>query len=110
MSARPITDFLREHRNGVTLDDLSDALQTLVAAVVEEQRGGKLAITIAVKPLGKSDGFEVSVDHKVVAPKPTPGVSIFFASPENNLQRQDPRQQTMELREVPPASVARTLA
>ena len=102
-------DFLREHRNGVTHDELSDKLQELVAAVTEEGKSGTLTLTINVKPLGKNDGLEVGADVKIKPPKPTVGVSIFFASPDNNLVRQDPRQTAMELREVP-AVVARNLA
>lgn len=107
--ARPFGDLLREHRNGSTHDELSDAMQALVAAVVEEGKAGKLTLTISIKPMGRGDGLEVAADIKVAAPKPHPGVSIFFASPENNLVRQDPRQIALELREVP-ASVARNLA
>jgi hypothetical protein len=109
-TARPFMDFLREHRGGRTHDELSDALQSLVAAVTEENRGGKITLTISIKPIGKGDGLEVAAETKIAAPKPAPGASIFFASPENNLVRQDPRQATMELREVGPASVARALA
>lgn len=107
--ARPFAEFMREHRNGTTHDELSDRLQELVTAVVDENRGGKLTLTISVKPVGKSGGLEVAAEVKLAAPKPVAGVSIFFATPEGNLVRQDPRQATMELREVP-ASVARNLA
>lgn len=108
--ARPFMDFLREHRNGSTHDELSDKLQELVAAVTEEERSGTLTFTIMLKPMGKHDGLEVAADVKIKPPKPKAGVSLFFASPENNLVRQDPRQAAMELREVGPASVARGLA
>ena len=110
MSARPFYDFLREHRNGVTHDELADALNDLVAAVNEEGKAGTLTFTVSIKPMGKSDGLEVSADIKVKPPKKTAGVSIFFSTPDNNLVRQDPRQQSMELREVAPASAARALA
>ena len=111
MSARPITDLLREHRNGVTLDELSDELQALVAAVTEEGKGGKLTFTITVKPMGRDSGaLEVACDIKSSPPKKTPGTSVFFASPENNLVRQDPRQTAMELREVAPATAHRGIA
>lgn len=110
MTARPFHDFLREHRNGVTHDELADALNELVAAVTEENKAGSLTFTVTIKPMGKSDGLEVAADIKVKPPKKTAGVSIFFATPDNNLVRQDPRQQSMELREVAPASVARALA
>lgn len=103
-NSRPFMDFLREHRNGVTHDELSDALQELVAAVTSEERGGTLTVTLSVKPIGKSDGLEVGAKVTIKAPQPHPGVSIFFPTPENNLVRQDPRQQSMELRPVPAAA------
>ena len=110
MTSRPFYDFLREHRNGVTHDELADALNELVAAVNDEQKAGSLTFTVTIKPMGKSDGLEVSADIKVKPPKKTQGVSIFFATPDNNLVRQDPRQQSMELREVAPSTPVRSLA
>ena len=35
-------------------------------------------------------------DIKVTTPKETKGTTIMFATPENNLQREDPRQQSIE--------------
>lgn len=101
-NTRPFMDFLREHRTGITHDLLSDALQDLVAAVVQEQKVGKLVLTIGVKPMGKGDGLEVSAQIDCKPPKETAGVAIFFPTPDNNLVRQDPRQTTMELREIRP--------
>lgn len=109
-NSRSFMDFIREHRNGHTHDELSDALQALVAEVNEQGKAGTLTLTISVKPIGKSDGLEVGADIKSKPPKAAAGVSIFFPTPENNLVRQDPRQQAMELREVGPASIARSLA
>lgn len=102
--------FLQEHRGGATHDEISEELRDLVAAVSDEGKGGKLTITISMKPMGKGDGLEIGVDVKSAPPKQKPGVSIFFATPGNDLQRQDPRQQSMELREVAPSSPARSLA
>lgn len=104
MSARAFHDFLREHRAGQTHDLLSEKLQELVAAVTEEEKAGSLTLKITIKPMGKSDGLEVAAQITCSPPKETPGVSIFFATPENNLQREDPRQRSMELREVPAAA------
>lgn len=101
MSARPFYDFLREHRSGITHDLLTDALQELVAAVTQENRAGTLTLKIGIKPMGKGDGLEVSAEIASKPPKETAGVSIFFASPENNLVRNDPRQASMELHEIP---------
>lgn len=110
MASRPFYDFLREHRNGVTHDELADALNELVTAVNEEGKAGTLTFTVNIKPMGKSDGLEVSADIKVKPPKKTAGVSIFFSTPDNNLVRQDPRQQSMELREIGPAAAHRGVA
>lgn len=103
MTARPFQDLLREHRNGMTHDELSDALNELVTAVTEEKRAGSLTFTVSIKPYGKDGALEVSADVKVKPPKKTPGSSIFYVSPENNLLREDPRQTKMELREIGPA-------
>lgn len=118
MNARPFLDLLREHRNGLTHDELSDAMNDLVASVASEGKAGKLTLTIGVKPHG--DGAVMVMDEvKVTKPKPTKGGSLFFVTPENNLVRQDPKQPNLPLREIgtaeearslPPASVARGIA
>lgn len=110
MASRPFYDFLREHRNGVTHDELADALNALVTAVSEENKAGSLTFTVNIKPMGKSDGLEVSAAINIKPPKKTPGVSIYFATPDNNLTRHDPRQHSMELREIAPSAPHRGLA
>ena len=103
-------DFLRDHRNGLTHDQLSDKLQELVEAVTAEGKKGELVIKIAIKPMGKGDGLEVTAETSLKPPKETPGAAIFFATPDNNLVRQDPRQQAMELRDIGPAVAHRGVA
>ena len=109
--SRPFMDFLREHRSGSTHDELSDALQELVAAVTQEGKAGKLTLSISIKPAGRDSGaLEVAAEIKSAPPKQQPGVAIFFATPENNLIRQDPRQASMELREIGPATAHKGVA
>jgi hypothetical protein len=103
-------DFLREHRAGATHAELTEAMRALTLAVGEERRAGKITLTITLKPLAKGDGLEAHADVKLAAPAPVPGVSIFYPTPEGNLVRQDPRQQSMELREIGPAEAHRGLA
>jgi len=105
-----IIGLLQQHRNGATQDEIADALRDLVAAISDENKAGKLTITIAIRPMGKGDGLDVAVDCKASPPKQTPGSAIFFASPDNNLVRNDPRQANLELRDITPASAARGLA
>ena len=105
MSPRPFADLLRDHRRGATHDDLTRLLNELVQAVSEQNKGGSLTITIGMKPAGKSSGaYDISIEGKLKLPKQDPGSSIFFVTPENNLVREDPRQTTMELREIPPTA------
>ncbi len=108
MGARPFLDFLREHRNGLTHDELTDSLNELVAAVAETEKGGKISITFAVKPNG--DGAVMVLDEvKVTKPKPTKGGSLFFITPENNLTRMDPKQPQLPLRDIGPAREVQAL-
>lgn len=90
---RPFTDFLRDQRGGETLEELSDKLNELVAAVQSTGKKGKLVLTVEVEPV-KGTGGQVVVSDDVVCKKPelTRGATIFFATPENNLSRRDPRQ------------------
>jgi hypothetical protein len=100
-NSKPFSLFLSEHRNGVLHDELSDKLQELVAGVAEEGKAGKLTLTITIKPANAGEGaFAVSDEIKITPPKETKSGSIFFVSPENNLIRDDPRQRTLDLREV----------
>ena len=63
--------------------------------MTETGRAGELRLTIKLKP-GKAGQVEVSDDITVKAPKPERGTSIMFATPEGNLQREDPRQMSIE--------------
>ena len=103
-NSRSFHDFLREHRNGVTSDELSDALQELVAAVTAEGKGGTLTLKVKIKPAGKSGALEVTDEIKVTAPAQTRSASLFYASPENNLIREDPKQTKLDLRSIPAAA------
>ena len=103
-NSRPFMDILRELRGGNVHDQLSDELQALVAAVTQEGKAGTLTLKLTVKPRGKGDGLDVATEITMKPPKETPGVSIFYPTPDNNLVRVDPRQASMELHEVPAAS------
>lgn len=99
MGARPFMDLLREQRNGRLHDLLTEKMQELVQSVVEERKGGTLTMTLTVTP--KGDGAVLLSDKVAIkTPEPARGESLFFVTPENNLERQDPRQREMELRPV----------
>jgi hypothetical protein len=94
-------DFVREHRNGIFHDELSDALRELVDAVATESKAGSLTVTISIRPAANVDGAVVVSDKIVVKPPvEKKSDSIFFVTPENGLIRDNPRQPRLPLREV----------
>lgn len=100
MGARPFSDTLRQIRFGELQDELTEQLNALTTACTKSGRAGELVLKIKLKP-GKGGQVEVLDDLNVKMPKPERGTSIFFATPEGNLQREDPRQMELpELREV----------
>lgn len=99
--ARPITDTLREIRQGNCLDELSEKMNELVAAVTTLGKKGSLKLTLTLSP-GKGGALFLSDDIKLSAPEPDTGATIFFPTPENNLTRHDSRQGELPgLRSVP---------
>lgn len=98
---KPFTDTLNALRFGTLSEELTKKLHDLTSACVEAQRPGTITITLALKP-GKGGQVEVFDDVKVKMPKEERGSSIMFATPEGNLQREDPRQKKLDLRQVDP--------
>lgn len=94
---------LREMRHGRSLQELSEQLALLVAAVRDTGKGGSLTYKITVKPASAGDVVTVQLedDVKPNIPKPARGNSIFYANENNTLQRTDPRQREFDIREVP---------
>lgn len=97
---RPFPDTLRQIRYGALQDELSEAMNQLTQACTEAGKTGELVLKIKLKP-NFSGQVEILDDLTLKLPKPVRGTSIFFATPEGNLQREDPRQGELEgIREV----------
>lgn len=94
---KPFTDTLNAMRFGTLTDGLTKELHELTKACANTQRVGSITLTLSLKP-GKGGQIEVFDDIKVKLPKPERGSSIMFATPEGNLQREDPRQ--MEIKRL----------
>lgn len=81
---------------GRTHKDLSEQLAELVTAVNTTHKAGKLTLTLQVKPQKGVDGA-VLVTAGIATNKPrfeTPA-SIFYATDEGALVRNDPNQQSL---------------
>jgi hypothetical protein len=95
MGFKPFTHTLSQLRFGSLSDELTEALGKLTQKCAETGRAGELHLALKLKP-GKAGQIEITDDIKVKAPKEERGSSLMFCTPEGNLQREDPRQLSIE--------------
>lgn len=104
MGIRLFSDVLRDMRFGETLDEISTEFNKLVTAVESTGKAGELTFKVKLKP-SSSGAIEVIDDIKSKIPQLAKGTSLFFATPEGNLVRNNPRQDDLPgLKEVPVAN------
>lgn len=93
---RPITDVLREYRNGRAVDLLTRDLAEVVRAVDATQKPGELTIKIKVEPdKGGGSGKEVTIKSTSKVPKQDIPKGVFFSDEDGDLHRTDPAQREM---------------
>lgn len=90
-AAKPFAQFIREQRKtpaGVPRlhDELTEALQQVVAGVMEHGKAGKLTIAFTIKPQGEG-AVQITDQWAVKVPTPPASPSIFFADDEGRLSR-----------------------
>jgi hypothetical protein len=88
--------------NGATVAELSGALQKVVAAVRATGKSGSITLTVKVAPAGKGSNDVLIVESQVRTklPEPDRGMTIFYATEDNQLVRNDPKQIQLPLRVV----------
>jgi hypothetical protein len=88
----PFADWVQQQRSGLLHSELSEELARVVATVTELGKTGTLQLTIAIAPSKVRGAVEIS--DKVVAkpPEPDRDAALFYADPQGNLSRRDPRQ------------------
>lgn len=92
--------MLLEMRSGKVAADVSAKLNELVDSIRDVGRGGKITLTLEIKPkrVDLHEGVkDVEVDYKIALAKPERhhASSIFFIDPKGTLTRTDPSQQEM---------------
>ncbi len=94
MPIRPFTDTLREIRDGDALNEISAKLNQVVGAVRETGKAGTVTLKLTIKPAGKGNVSAIFVEDMITSklPKHDTGSTIFFPTPEDNLQRKNPAQ------------------
>jgi hypothetical protein len=108
--------FLRDIDDGTIADEASKYLHELtgklsdLVAVYGGVAKGTLTLTVNLSALANGT-VDVLADVKVKEPKPKRARSVFYLTKGRNLSPDNPRQQKLPLREVPPvAGKARDIA
>lgn len=104
MSVRPMTDTLRHIGGGVFIDTASEQLAELIRAIDTAGGSGSLTLTIGVKKTTRGGAMLLTGKTSLKKPAEEPMEAILFATPEGNLLKDDPRQQKLDLKQVPGAS------
>ena len=95
-------ETIAQINNGAAVSELCHALEAVVAAVRETGKSGSLTLTLKVAPASKNTTHVLLIESQVKTklPESERGMTIFYATDENQLVRNDPRQQSLPLRVV----------
>lgn len=96
---QPFAAVLQQIAKGTAHAELSELLNQLTTAVAEHRKAGTLTLTLRIEPTKGTDTLTVSATSVLKAPRATEA-SIFFATDDGNLTRDDPNQLQLPLREV----------
>ena len=90
---RSFSDTLRDVRAGTVIDQLDNDLQQLVQQVQRTNKGGKLVLTLDIKPMkGSTEAVVVKATVTVKAPTFTDNGTVLFPTPEGSLTRNHHKQ------------------
>lgn len=105
--------FIRSLEYGRLSSDGTDMVRNIVAAIEEAEATGQKPIaelTLKVKFKKDSGVIEMTADITSKLPKLVRTKTLAYATPENNLTLNNPKQMELGLREIPAAPPVRGLA
>lgn len=91
---------LAQVRKGKSAKELSEQMAEVVQAVMATGKKGELALKLIITP--NKDGISVNVEDAITIklPKMDRAATLFYATDEGHLQRNDPNQIELELKAV----------
>lgn len=96
---KPFGDVLGEIENGQLLNELTEAVYNMIAAVMDVRKAGTLKLALKFSPTGKGTvNVDAAFDAKL--PEHDRATTTFFVGKDFSLQRSDPSQPRLPLREV----------
>jgi hypothetical protein len=84
--------FLLQHAKGRTHEELSKALQEVVLAARETGKTGSITLKLNIKCIADADAFEVTDTVSVKVPTGARPKSLWFATDDGELTRDNPHQ------------------
>jgi len=104
--AKPLNENLKavcietEEGDLIPAMDLAGAkFSELIKSVSENNKAGKLVLTIDIKP-STAGTLAVKAEVKITKPKGMPAESLLWPTVEGNLMADDPRQTKLELKPI----------
>lgn len=96
-SHRDFVTVFADLDDGAVADNATECLIDLVNAVREANRKGSITITISAEP----EGRQVTLDAKVTVKMPSKetNATVFYATDDGQLTRNDPKQTALDLRD-----------
>ena len=82
---KPLTDTLGELENGQFLSELTEAVYSIIAKVMETRKPGKLKINMSFTPTGKGT-VNVDADFDAKEPGHDRPTTTFFVGKDYSLQ------------------------
>lgn len=98
-----ILSLLEQIEFGHFAEELNTVQQEVVQAVRDTNKKGSITISLEFNPENHGQ-MTIKADFKKKVPELPRGSSLFFSTPEGRLQRDDPRQQKLELKTLEPIS------
>ena len=89
---------LRTQRKGALLSELSEKMQSAVLAVREHTKEATVTVTFRITPANAdASALSVTDEVKVKLPEPRKPNTLFYATDDGRLVRDDPHQTEMKL-------------
>jgi len=90
---RPFDEVIRQINNGQLVEEITNEMTEVIAAVRATGKKGTITVTLALHPRGpNNEQMEVRPSIKGAAPELGRPISLFYVNDDDGLQRDDPLQ------------------
>ena len=109
---KAFNQLVHEINEGSTHSALTADLAELLRTVQSTGRSGALTLKLTVAPAQRTpayvDKITITADIKLALPKPNQPADFFYLTEEGETSRNHPKQQDLQLREVPLKPISTT--